>query len=173
MVVDQAHTPGRVVVSVTAEIEGEAEGETVGITLAGVYANAVIKRGVARAELVIEGPALRWPAGSGDQVLHDLVLTHKAQTTHRKCGLRDARLVAEKDAAGLGFKFAINGRDIFARGANWIPADALAGQITPAKTRDFLQSAVDANLNKIRVWGGGRYEPDWFYDLCDKLGLMV
>ncbi len=173
VVVDQVHTPGRVVVSVTAEMEGEAEGDTVAMTLAGVTANAVIKRGVARAELVIDDPVLWWPAGAGRQVLHDLVLTYKAQKEHRKCGLRDARLVTQKDAAGLGFKFAINGRDIFARGANWIPADALAGRITPAKTRDLLQSAVDANMNMIRVWGGGRYEPDWFYDLCDELGLMV
>ena len=173
VVVDQVHTPGRVVVSVTAEVEGEAEGETVAMTLAGVSANAVIKRGVARAELVIDDPVFWWPAGAGAQVLHDLVLTHKAQIIHRKCGLRDARLIAEKDAAGLGFKFAINGRDIFARGANWIPADALAGRITPDKTRELLQSAVDANMNMIRVWGGGRYEPDWFYDLCDELGLMV
>ena len=173
VVVDQVHTPGRVVVSVTADIEGEAEGETVVVTLCGVAAHAVIKRGMARAELVIDDPILWWPAGSGAQNLHDLVLTCKAQKEHRKCGLRDARLVAEKDAAGLGFKFAINGRDIFARGANWIPADALAGRITEAKTRDLLQSAVDAHMNMIRVWGGGRYEPDWFYDLCDELGLMV
>ena len=173
VVVDQIHTPGQAVVSVTAEIEGEPEGETVEISLCGVTATAVIKRGMARAELVIKTPVLWWPAGSGAQVLHDLVLTYKAQKEHRKCGLRDARLIAEKDAAGLGFKFAINGRDIFARGANWIPADALAGRITPAKTRDLLQSAVDANMNMIRVWGGGRYEPDWFYDLCDELGLMV
>ena len=173
VVVDQIHTPGRVVVSVTAEIEGEAEGEAVTMTLAGVSATAVIKRGVARAELAIDDPVLWWPAGAGAQVLHDLVLTFGAQSVRRRCGLRDARLIAEKDAAGLGFKFAINGRDIFARGANWIPADALAGRITPEKTRDLLQSAVDANMNMIRVWGGGRYEPDWFYDLCDELGLMV
>ncbi len=173
VVIDQVHTPGRVVVSVTAEIEGEAEGDAVSMALRGVSANAIIKRGMARAELVIDNPVLWWPAGSGAQNLHDLVLTYKAQKEHRKCGLRDARLVTEKDAAGLGFKFAINGRDIFARGANWIPADALAGRITVQATRDLMQSAVDANMNMIRVWGGGRYEPDWFYDLCDELGLMV
>jgi beta-mannosidase len=58
-------------------------------------------------------------------------------------------------------------------GANWIPADALAGRITPEATRDLLQSAVDANMNMIRVWGGGQYEPDYFYELCDELGLLV
>jgi beta-mannosidase len=173
LLIDQAHTPGRVVVSVEAQIEGEADWQTVAFDLAGVSATAVIKRGVARAELVIDNPVLWWPAGSGHQVLHDLVVTLGAQGVYRRCGLRDARLITEKDAAGLGFKFAINGRDIFARGANWIPADALAGRITVEATRDLLQSAVDANMNMIRVWGGGRYEPNWFYDLCDELGLMV
>ncbi len=173
LVIDQVHAPGRVVVSVEAQIEGDAEGKTVTFDLAGVSATAVITRGVARADLTINNPVLWWPAGSGAQVLHDLVVTLGAQAVHRRFGLRDARLITEKDAAGLGFKFAINGRDIFARGANWIPADALAGRITVGAARDLLQSAVDANMNMIRVWGGGRYEPDWFYDLCDELGLMV
>ena len=119
--------------------------------------------------LVLDDPVVWWPAGSGAQVLHDLVLTHKAQEEHRKCGLRDARLIAEIAAAGLGFKFAINGRDIFARGANWVAADVLAGRITPEKIHRMLHSAVDANMNMIRVWDGGRYEPRWFYDLCDEL----
>jgi beta-mannosidase len=76
-----------------------------------------------------------------------------------------------RSVAASGFR--VNGHDVFARGANWIPADALAGRITPQAVRNLLQSAVDANMNMIRVWGGGRYEPDWFYDLCDELGLMV
>jgi beta-mannosidase len=62
---------------------------------------------------------------------------------------------------------------VLPRGANWIPADALAGRITREATRALLQSAALANMNMIRVWGGGRYEPDWFYDICDELGLMV
>ena len=82
-------------------------------------------------------------------------------------------LVAEPDAAGLGFKIRVNGHDVFCKGANWIPADALPGRITDEKTRALLQSAVDANMNMVRVWGGGRYEPDSFYDACDELGLLV
>ena len=79
----------------------------------------------------------------------------------------------EPDAAGRSFGVQVNGRAVFARGANWIPADALHGRITVDGVRGLLQSAVDANMNMIRIWGGGRYEPDWFYDLCDELGLMV
>ena len=71
------------------------------------------------------------------------------------------------------FALHVNGRPIFCRGANWIPADALPGRITEAKTRALLQSAADANMNMIRVWGGGRYEPASFYEACDELGLLV
>ncbi len=173
VVVAQTHGAGSVTVCVTAQIDGQAEGQAVAMTLCGVTAQTVVKGGAARADLVIVAPELWWPAGQGAQVLHDLTVTMADQTAHRRIGLRDAALIAEKDAIGRGFKFRINGRDIFAKGANWIPADALSGRITEADTRDLLQSAVDANMNMLRVWGGGRYEPTWFYDLCDELGLMV
>lgn len=71
------------------------------------------------------------------------------------------------------FYFCINDRPVFCRGANWIPADALPGRISAESTRALLQSSVDANMNMLRVWGGGRYEPDSFYDTCDELGLLV
>ena len=67
----------------------------------------------------------------------------------------------------------MNGREIFCKGANWIPADALPSAATPELTRKLLQAAKDANMNMIRVWGGGYYEEDFFYDLCDELGLLV
>ncbi len=171
--VAQSHAAHRAVVTVTAELEGMAEGDDVSFGLCGVRAQAKVQRGQAVSALVVENPALWWPAGQGEQPLHDLVIGFGDQVLTRRIGLRDAALVNVKDAAGLGFKFRINGRDIFAKGANWIPQDALSGRITPEATRDLLQSAVDANMNMIRVWGGGRYEPDWFYDLCDELGLMV
>lgn len=173
VVVSQRHEAGRAVVSVQTEIDGEAEGDTVAFSLCGQRAEARVRRGQARAEVVVENPQLWWPAGQGAQVLHDLTVTLGDQVERRRIGLRDIRLIAEKDAAGRGFRFQVNGRDIFAKGANWIPADALSGRITAQATRDLLQSAVDANMNMIRVWGGGRYEPTWFYDLCDELGLMV
>jgi beta-mannosidase len=168
VIVAQDHAAGRVSARVEAQIEGEAEGVAVTVALGAVSAVVTVRNGRAVAELVIENPALWWPAGQGAQVLHDLTVTLGDQLAHRRIGLRDAELVTEKDTAGLGFKFRLNGRDVFARGANWIPADALAGRITPEATRDLLQSAVDANMNMIRVWGGGRYEPDWFYDLCEQ-----
>ncbi len=173
MVIAQTHSPGRAVVAVDVTVEGEAEGRDITLSLCGAQARATVRRGMAWAELVIDAPDLWWPAGAGAQPLHDLQVTLGDQVQKRRIGLRQSALIAEKDAIGLGFKFNINGRDIFAKGTNWIPADALAGRITQAATRDLLQSAVDARMNMIRVWGGGRYEPDWFYDLCDELGLMV
>ena len=125
------------------------------------------------AMIEVKDPDLWWPAGQGAQPLHTLKVTCGDQVETRQIGLRDIKLVSEPDEIGRSFKITVNGRDVFCKGANWIPADALAGRITKAKTRDLLQSAVDANMNMLRVWGGGRYEPDWFYDLCDELGLMV
>ncbi len=171
--ITQSHSTHRVVVTVTADVEGEAEGAELSFALCGVTAQAEVQRGQAVAALMVENPELWWPAGQGAQPLHDLLIEFGDQRLTRRIGLRDAALVNVKDAAGLGFKFRINGRDIFAKGANWIPQDALSGRITREATRDLLRSAVDANMNMIRVWGGGRYEPDWFYDLCDELGLMV
>jgi beta-mannosidase len=170
LVVQQAHSPGRVVVTLSAQVEGAGE---VVFDLCGQRVAAPVQGGQARAAIAIDKPALWWPAGQGAQVLHDLTITFGDQLLRRRLGLRDMALITQKDAAGLGFKFAVNGREVFAKGANWIPADALPGRITPDATRALLQSAIDAHMNMIRVWGGGRYEPDWFYDLCDELGLMV
>lgn len=121
----------------------------------------------------IDAPNLWWPAGHGAQALYEVRVETPTESVLRRVGLRRVELVTDRDAAGSRFAFRINGREIFCRGANWIPADALPARITPERVRDLLRSAVDANMNMIRVWGGGFYEPDWFYDLCDALGLMV
>lgn len=173
VIVTQVHEPGRA--TVTVEVRGTAALAAVQVTatLCGTTATATLQDGIARLTLTLENPALWWPAGWGAQVLHDLTVTLGTARTTRRIGLRDLALISEPDAAGRSFGFRVNGQDIFARGANWIPADALHGRITPEATRDLLQSALDANMNMIRIWGGGRYEPDWFYDLCDEMGLMI
>lgn len=121
----------------------------------------------------IENPELWWPAGSGEQRLYRLSVEIPGETVTRQIGLRTVELLTDPDEAGSRFAFRINGREIFCRGANWIPADALFSLTSREKTEDLLRSAVDANMNMIRVWGGGFYEADWFYDLCDRLGLMI
>jgi len=171
LIVTQDHADDAVTVTVTAKVSHHDGPVTMTIDGQTVSADAVHGRCTLSAQVVT--PDLWWPAGQGAQPLYDLTVTAGTATETRKIGLRALDLVTEQDDIGLGFKFRVNGRDVFCKGANWIPADALAGRITPEKTRDLLQSAVDANMNMIRIWGGGRYEDTWFYDLCDELGLMV
>ncbi|WP_309668443.1 glycosyl hydrolase 2 galactose-binding domain-containing protein [Tabrizicola sp.] len=170
IVVTQSHSGGVADVSLAVHVDGLAD---VTATLCGVTQTAQVRAGVARLTLRIASPELWWPAGLGAPVLHELKVTGGGAVATRRIGLRSLALVSVPDAAGRSFGFKVNGQPVFARGANWIPADALNGRITVDGVRGLLQSAALANMNMIRVWGGGRYEPDWFYDLCDEMGLMV
>ena len=166
----QVHRDGVAEVSLAVHAVGVAE---VTATLCGVVQTAPVQGGVARLVLVVADPVLWWPSGLGAQALHELTVTGGGSVATRRIGLRSMALVSEPDAVGRSFGVVVNGVPVFARGANWIPADALHGRISAEAVRGLLQSAVDAHMNMIRVWGGGRYEPDWFYDLCDEMGLMV
>jgi beta-mannosidase len=121
----------------------------------------------------IAKPNLWWPAGSGTQHLYELAVVTRTETIRRRVGLRHAELITTPDAVGARFAFRVNGCEIFCRGANWIPADALPSAATPELTAKLLRAAVAANMNMVRVGGGGFYEQDFFYDLCDELGIMV
>lgn len=127
----------------------------------------------------ITGPRLWWPNGLGDQPLYDVVTELLVQdgtvvdSQRRRVGLRTLRLRREKDQWGESFEFEVNGTTFFAKGANWIPADPFIPRIKESQYRSLLSSAADVNMNMIRVWGGGIYEEDIFYDICDELGLCV
>ncbi|MBU1462508.1 MAG: glycoside hydrolase family 2 protein, partial [Alphaproteobacteria bacterium] len=170
LAISQDHSDG---VSVTVTVHTSHHDGPVTVTLGDQVVTTDSAGGMCQVTIPVPDPQLWWPAGLGDQHLYDLKVTAGTATTTRRLGLRQMELVAEPDAAGLGFKIRVNGHDVFCKGANWIPADALPGRITDEKTRALLQSAVDANMNMVRVWGGGRYEPDSFYDACDELGLLV
>ncbi|MBD8892757.1 glycoside hydrolase family 2 protein [Roseibium litorale] len=135
----------------------------------------VLSAGTTRLEcrLSVENPDLWWPAGHGPQTLHELEVMAGDAVVRKAIGFRDLQLDTSKDGKGNRFCLTVNGREIFCRGANWIPADALPGRVTREKTEALLASALAANMNMIRVWGGGQYEPDWFYDYCDAKGLLV
>ena len=130
-------------------------------------------------ELQVDDPQLWWPNGMGEQPLYDvrIELLDRADeildSTTKRIGLRTLELVREPDAWGESFHFAANGVPFFAKGANWIPDDVFATRMTRERYARSLQDAVDANMNMLRVWGGGLYEQDVFYDLCDELGLCV
>jgi beta-mannosidase len=133
------------------------------------------------AYLRVPRPRLWWTHGLGDPALYTLQVTLSAEgddldrrQTH--VGIRTLTLDQAPDPDEPGtrfFRFVINGVPIFARGANWIPADSFVGAIPPERYERLLTAARDANMNMLRVWGGGLYEHDAFYDLCDRLGLLV
>ena len=91
----------------------------------------------------------------------------------QRVGLRTMTMHVEKDEFGESFAHEVNGVQVFAMGADYIPEDHLLGRTTPEKTRKLLEDCRAANFNAVRVWGGGYYPEDWFYDICDELGLMV
>ncbi len=136
---------------------------------------ATLHRGENRVMLsvMIDAPRLWWPAGHGPQEMYDVEIRVGSELRRLRTGLRRIELVTDPDAHGSRFAFRVNDREIFMRGANWIPADALPARATPEAVADLLDSALDANMNMIRVWGGGTYEPDWFYDMCSERGLLV
>src|SRR6185312_15155477 len=126
----------------------------------------------------IAHPQRWWPAGYGKPNLYDFhvdvtVDGNVLADADRQTGLRSVELRRRKDQWGKSFEFVINGVPIFAKGANFIPPDIFPTRVTPARIRQILESARDANMNMLRVWGGGYYLPDAFYATADKLGLMV
>ena len=128
--------------------------------------------------LRIGSPKLWYPAGYGAQDRYRFsatVTANKAVIARAevKTGLRSVELRRAPDQWGKSFTFVVNGIPIFIKGANVIPFDSFPSRVTPARYRQILQSARDANMNMVREWGGGIYESDVFYDLCDELGLMV
>jgi beta-mannosidase len=134
----------------------------------------------AQGRLEIADARLWWPHGQGAQALYTLITRVVDGTTvqaedRRRIGLRSLRLrqAAVDGETGRSFCFEVNGREIFIGGANWIPDDSLLERITPDRYRERVAQAAAANMNMLRVWGGGIYEDEAFYDACDELGLLV
>jgi beta-mannosidase len=126
----------------------------------------------------IANPKLWYPAGYGDQNRYRLSYTVRigrdiAAQASLNTGLRSIELRREVTKTGKSFAFVVNGIAIFAKGADVIPFDSFPNRVTPEIHRQILQSARDAHMNMVREWGGGIYETDDFYDICDELGIMV
>ena len=135
--------------------------------------------GVAAVDFVIENPKLWWPNDYGDQPLYIVRTTlldedgTSLESITRRIGLRTLSISQEKDEWGNEFAFCVNGVKIFTRGGNYIPDDCLYTRITEKKLDYILESCRRAHFNCVRVWGGGYYPSDAFYDLCDEKGLIV
>jgi beta-mannosidase len=129
----------------------------------------------------IAGPQFWWPNGLGGQPLYKLEFElaegsaggRMLDARAYKVGLRTLQLRREPDQWGESFTFVVNGVPVFAKGSNWIPADCFPARVTPAQLEALLGGAAAANHNMVRAWGGGYYETEAFFDLCDRFGILV
>ncbi|MFI5873765.1 glycoside hydrolase family 2 protein [Streptomyces sp. NPDC051445] len=154
---------------------------------AGLTLQARVGGRTVRGEVTGTGGAVRvevpdaelwWPRGYGEQRLYEVELTllhgsSPLDVWRRRVGFRSVGLDTSADAHGSGFTLVVNGERLFARGVNWIPDDVFLSRVTRERYRRRLRQAADAGVDLVRVWGGGVYESEDFYDACDELGLLV
>ncbi|WP_327590486.1 glycoside hydrolase family 2 protein [Nonomuraea sp. NBC_00507] len=161
-----AHADGTVHVHVRVERTTE-EPLTLSAEIAGVTAEQRVDGRAAVLSLQVSDPQPWWPRGYGDQPLYDLAVRLGEDVWRGRVGFRSVEL--EREA----FRLEVNGVPVFVKGVNWIPDDCFSSRVTRERLAERLGQAVDAGVNLLRVWGGGLYESDDFYDLADELGLMV
>jgi beta-mannosidase len=173
VLVEQAHREdGSVELRFWSEFDGTGEVVHEIDGIAGRFRDGDVAR--------LEAPPLWWPAGFGPQTLlavkSRLLSAGEARVLDERTtriGLRRVRLVREPDRYGESFELEVNGRRVYCTGANFIPDDSFPARVTRERLREQLERARDLNMNMLRVWGGGFYESDDFYELCDELGLLV
>lgn len=169
----QAHHDGVVDVTIRPEIAGESAWSAE-ITAPDGEVLTLPETMAAEQVITIEHPQLWWPNGLGKQPLYRVtVRLATGDTRVWRIGLRTMTVSREKDEWGEEFCHVVNGIKVFAMGADYIPEDSILARVTPERTRRLLEDCKAANFNAIRVWGGGYYPDDAFYDICDELGLMV
>ena len=178
------------VVTVSAETEGlkgistlcanlRIEIELNGECAAEVEKSLVVRSGIQYTDfrLEIKNPRIWWPNGAGEQPVYRLkvYLSHNEQchTYETDFALRTVELNTGADAHGNRFSICVNGCDIYMKGANWIPADAVYLRVPDEKYTALIDEAVNLNFNMLRIWGGGIYERDIFYNECDRRGILV
>ena len=169
----QAHHDGVVDVTIRPEIAGESAWSAE-ITAPDGEVMIIPETTAAEQVVTIQNPQLWWPNGLGDQPLYRVTVRLAAGDTRTwRIGLRTMTVSREKDEWGEEFCHVVNGVKVFAMGADYIPEDNILARVTPERTRRLLEDCKAANFNAIRVWGGGYYPDDAFYDICDELGLLV
>ena len=169
----QAHHDGVVDVTIRPEIAGESAWSAE-ITAPDGEVLTLPETTAAEQVIAIQNPQLWWPNGLGKQPLYRVTVRLATGDTRMwRIGLRTMTVSREKDEWGEEFCHVVNGMKVFAMGADYIPEDNILARVTPERTRRLLEDCKAANFNAIRVWGGGYYPDDAFYDICDELGLLV
>lgn len=168
--IKQIHENGKVIVKINPVVDGEGE----------VYSKLICPDGtelpIEGNEILIENPELWWTkelSGKEEQPLYMVTATLDDTEITKKIGLRTIRLDRSADEFGSNFCFYLNEVPIFAKGANWIIPDSLMGRTTTATYDYYINSALEANFNMLRIWGGAYYAPDYFYEQCDEKGLLI
>ena len=181
----QRHTDGRVTVTAALTTERWTESPlNAKLTITAPDGEVLVgETAVSQVEattiaLTIPEPQLWWPNGYGEQPLYQVVVRlHQGDTIldqrNFQLGLRTIELHQEEDQWGRSFAFIVNDVPIFAKGADWIPADSFPTRITDENLERLIRFAVESHQNMLRVWGGGVYEDERFYDLCDRYGILV
>jgi beta-mannosidase len=188
----QHHDDGEVKVEVKAEVEtfrAIAGSLALAVTItapdgSAMTAEAPVVAGQTGLTILVPNPQLWWPNGYGAQPLYEVKVEVRAElkpsaststlaSASYQLGLRTIELRQEPDAWGRSFVFVVNGVPIFAKGSNWIPADSFPTRISDDTLEVLIRAAAETHQNMLRVWGGGFYEEERFYDLCDRYGILV
>ena len=185
-IVTKRITPAAASLTATVEIEADRSSKATlvlrNLTTSTIAAEKQISfaKGINQipVDFTIAHPQLWWPNGLGAHPLYSLqaqllIEGKLIDQKNTRAGVRSLELRQQPDESGKSFTFFINGIPVFAKGANWIPADSFPTRITKEKYRQLVGSARDANMNMLRVWGGGIYESDDFYNACDEMGILV
>lgn len=177
--VKQQHTKDKVVLDIDWSLELFGEELTQNVTFQAVSIKGEIYPQREDGTIEITNPSLWWPNGYGKQPLYTVtgqISNDKGEILdiwEKRIGLRTLTVKNEKDQWGESFCHVVNGVSVFAMGADYIPEDNILGRVTPLRTERLLKDCIEANHNTIRIWGGGYYPDDYFFDICDELGLMV
>ena len=178
VLVKQFHRDGRAALEIDTHIARLADATAEVRVSVTAPDGTVLTGGGETCRIDIPDPQLWWPAGYGGQPLYRVEVELISGGTRldgwsRRIGLRTMTVSRVKSEHGESFSHCVNGVDVFAMGMDYIPEDNLLPRVTPERTRRLLEDARAANVNTIRVWGGGYYPDDYFYDICDELGLLV
>jgi len=175
----KALTKQKANLNIHAEVFAEKEGKY-SISINNTSQNITLKSGIniISVPYQIQNPKLWQPNGWGEPNLYDLKISLQKDSKilaekSERIGLRTVELIQEKDEKGKSFYFKVNGNPMYAKGTNWIPSDSFTPRITKEKYQKLIKDCKEANMNMIRIWGGGIYEDDEFYKACDENGILV